>query len=78
MYKHIQWTKKEDKNNVSGHTTFTYSNFSKQTKVVSNQTLIFAHLYDTSRYTANTKMYSQILHTHRRVLIICRFEEMSF
>ena len=28
------------------------------------QTLILAHMYDTSRYTANTKMYSGILHTH--------------
>ena len=29
-----------------------------------DQTLILAHMYDTSRYTANTKMYSGILHTH--------------
>ena len=29
-----------------------------------DQTLILAHMYDTSRYTANTKMYSRILHTH--------------
>jgi len=51
-----------------------------------DQTLILAHMYDTSRYTANTKMYSGILHTHTHahrwggvgVLIICRFEEMSF
>jgi len=47
-------------------------------------------MYDTSRYTANTKMYSGILHTHTHtythrwggggvgLLIICRFEEMSF
>ena len=33
-------------------------------KVVSNQTLILAHMYGTSGYTANTKMYSGILHTH--------------
>ena len=29
-----------------------------------DQTLILAHMYNTSRYTANTKMYSGILHTH--------------
>ena len=29
-----------------------------------DQTLILAHMYDTSRYTANTKKYSGILHTH--------------
>ena len=29
-----------------------------------DQTLIWVHMYDTSRYTANTKMYSGILHTH--------------
>ena len=28
-----------------------------------DQTLILAHIYDTSRYTADTKMYSGILHT---------------
>ena len=29
-----------------------------------DQTLILAHMHDTSRYTANTKKYSGILHTH--------------
>ena len=29
-----------------------------------DQTLLWAHMYDTSRYTANTKMYCGILHTH--------------
>ena len=28
-----------------------------------DQTLIWAHMYDTGRYIANTKMYSRILHT---------------
>ena len=47
------------------------------------QTLIWAHVYNTSRYTANTKMYSGILHTHTHThthrwgmggfLIICSF-----
>ena len=48
---------------VSGHTTANHAriykyNFIKLTKIVSNQTWpnSWAHMYDTSRYTANTKM----------------------
>ena len=42
-----------------------------------DQTLILAHMYDTSRYTANTKMYSGILrarthtHTHTLLMLVC-------
>ena len=59
-----------------------------------DQTLTGAHIYNTSRYTANTKMYSRILHTHSHthtqvgvggggwgvegLLIIYRYEETSF
>ena len=97
MYKHVQWTKKKEKGFRSCdrqtcknlHTAISVTK-PKLSATKHDQTLILAQVYDTSRYTANTKMYSGILHTHThtrmhahrwggvRVLIICRFEEMSF
>ena len=35
-----------------------------------DQNLIWAHMYNTSRYTANTKMYSRILHTRTHTLAL--------
>ena len=35
-----------------------------------DQTLILALMYDTSRYTANAKMYSGILHTHTHTGVV--------
>ena len=55
-----------------GHTTANHAgnlhteisvNKPKLSVIKHDQTLILAHMYDTSRYTANTKMYSVILHT---------------
>ena len=50
-------------NHASLHTTISV-NKPKLSVTKHDQTLISAHMYDPSRYTANTKMYSGILHTH--------------
>ena len=82
---------------VSGHTTtqpcknlHTAISVNKPKLSVTkhDQNLIWAHMYNTSRYTANTKMYSRILHTCSRTFththtggglwIICRFKKTSF
>ena len=78
MYKHIQWTRffflrkkegfglyaRQPRKNL--HTGISV-NKPKLPVTKHDQTLILAHMYDTSRYTANTKMYSGILHTHTQV-----------
>ena len=70
MYKHIQWTRfkksfglyaRQPRKNL--HTGISV-NKPKLPVTKHDQTLILAHMYDTSRYTANTKKYSWILHTH--------------
>ena len=52
---------RQPRNNL--HTAIS-ANKPKLSATKHDQTLILAHMYDTSRYTANTKMYSGILHTH--------------
>ena len=69
MYKHIQWTKQKgfrpyDCQPCKNLHTAISVNKPKLSVTRHDQTLIWAHMYDTSRYTANTKMYSRILHTH--------------
>ena len=80
MYKHIQWTiffykKKKEKGfglyarqpRKNLHTGISV-NKPKLPVTKYDQTLILAHMYDTSRYTANTKKYSGIWPRLRRRL----------
>ena len=69
MYEHVQWTKyiffkegfgpydRQPRKNL--HTAISV-NKPKLSVTKHDQTLILAHMYDTSGYTANTKMYSII------------------
>ena len=83
MYKHIQWTrfiKIKNKINKKGEGFGLYArqprknlhtgisvNKPKLPVTKHDQTLIWARMYDTSRYTANTKKYSGILHAVQAV-----------
>ena len=70
MCKHIQWTTTtksfgpHDRQPHKNLHTAISLNKPKLSVTKHDQTLIWAHMYDTSRYTANAKMYSRILHSH--------------
>ena len=69
MYKHLQWTtffkRFRTPTTKNLHTAISV-NKPKLSVTKHDQTLILAHMSDTNRYTANTKMYSRILHTHTK------------